>query len=107
MDGRTEGHQILPRAFYKDHEGIVHLSGFVTEGTADVIFHLPPGYRPAAGSSVTVPVVCAGGAFCTESNTGPGGVLGAGVSPGLDGAVQAPPEALVSGLGSISFRAEG
>ena len=94
-------------AFYKDHDGVVHLRGFVNSGTSDVIFLLPPGYRPAAASWVIVPEVCAGGTFCAAGNTGPGAVLGAGVSPGLDGAVQAPPEAVATGIESISFRAEG
>ena len=35
-------------AFYKDHEGVVHLKGVVTGGTG-LIFQLPSGYRPANG----------------------------------------------------------
>ncbi len=42
-----------PVGFYKDHEGIVHLTGTAkvgTEGTTKgLIFTLPPGFRPAAG----------------------------------------------------------
>ncbi|NEN88191.1 MAG: hypothetical protein F6K48_04355 [Okeania sp. SIO3H1] len=42
--------------FFKDSLGIVHLKGVVRNGTADTIFTLPPGYRPAAQElhSVTV-----------------------------------------------------
>jgi hypothetical protein len=46
-----------PVGFYKDHEGIVHLTGVVkvgTEGTLKgLIFSLPPGYRPASGVAET------------------------------------------------------
>ncbi len=45
---------LQPVAFYKDHEGIVHLEGVAQVGkgttiTAASIFTLPPGFRPAAG----------------------------------------------------------
>jgi hypothetical protein len=48
------GLNFAPVGFYKDHEGIVHLTGFATVGEAATpltpIFTLPPGYRPAAGT---------------------------------------------------------
>jgi hypothetical protein len=38
-----------PVAFYKDHEGVVHLIGKTKGGpVGSVIFQLPPGYRPAS-----------------------------------------------------------
>jgi hypothetical protein len=33
--------------FYVDRVGVVHLKGYVTSGTAALIFTLPPAYRPA------------------------------------------------------------
>lgn len=48
--------------FYKDHEGIVHLEGdaFVGPGVGSpvsraIVFKLPPGFRPAAKTSLTFP----------------------------------------------------
>ncbi len=44
-----------PAAFYKDHDGIVHLEGAIQVGKEEVfsnfvpIFTLPPGFRPANG----------------------------------------------------------
>ncbi len=43
-----------PVGFYKDHEGVVHLTGQAVVGTEtnpspNLIFSLPPGYRPASG----------------------------------------------------------
>jgi hypothetical protein len=45
--------------FYKDRGGVVHLKGSAAGGPSNnVIFGLPPGYRPAAGELVTVAVGC-------------------------------------------------
>ncbi len=45
--------------FYKDREGVVHLKGAAMGGTSNnVIFGLPPGYRPTAGELVTIAVGC-------------------------------------------------
>lgn len=57
-----EGVNFPPAGFYKDHEGIVHLQGFVTVGTGaspieGLVFSLPPGFRPAAGVSLVFPNV--------------------------------------------------
>jgi hypothetical protein len=57
-----EGVNFPPAGFYKDHEGIVHLQGFVFVGEGKspiegLIFQLPAGYRPAAGTSVVFPNV--------------------------------------------------
>ena len=48
-------------AFFKDHEGIVHLKGSVKAGGSGPIFQLPPGFRPAAaGKKIEVAATCAG-----------------------------------------------
>ena len=53
-------------AFFKDHEGIVHLKGSVKAGGSGPIFQLPPGFRPAAaGKKIEVAATCAG-APCPE-----------------------------------------
>ncbi len=53
-------------AFFKDHEGIVHLKGSVKPGGSGPIFQLPPGFRPAAaGKKIEVAATCAG-APCPE-----------------------------------------
>jgi hypothetical protein len=44
-----EGIGFTPAAFYKDHDGTVHLEGFIVPGTGPIAFVLPPGYRPASG----------------------------------------------------------
>jgi hypothetical protein len=48
--------------FYKDHEGIVHLEGDAFVGSGGtlpyaIVFALPPGFRPAAKTSLTFPNV--------------------------------------------------
>jgi hypothetical protein len=56
------GVSLRPVGFYKDHEGIVHLEGdaFVGPGVGSpvsraIVFKLPPGFRPAAKTSLTFP----------------------------------------------------
>jgi hypothetical protein len=85
--------------FYKDQEGVVHLKGRAEGGTAETIFQLPPGYRPASGRILGFAVICTG---CNEgkTNTGDLGITGS------DGAVQAPAEATRVGLDGVTFRAE-
>lgn len=84
--------------FYKDHEGIVHLQGAVKVGPGQVIFTLPPGYRPAAGT--LEPFVALG-----EETTGLVVAVGAGVNIAFlhEGAVIATEEEAI--LSGISFRA--
>jgi len=48
------GLKFQPIGFYKDHEGVVHLSGAAGVGKEEnpvpgLLFTLPPGYRPASG----------------------------------------------------------
>ena len=44
------GISLPPVSFYKDREGLVRLEGAGKPGVNGVIFVLPPGYRPAAGT---------------------------------------------------------
>ncbi len=47
--------KFAPVGYYKDHDGIVHLTGAAklgTEGTVKgLIFQLPSGFRPASGGA--------------------------------------------------------
>ena len=46
-------------AFYKDHDGIVHLKGHAAGGEPTYqIFQLPPGYRPASKTILPFAVEC-------------------------------------------------
>jgi hypothetical protein len=46
-------------AYYKDHEGIVHLKGHAGgDEPGFAIFQLPPGYRPPAGTILPFAVEC-------------------------------------------------
>jgi hypothetical protein len=95
-------------AFFKDHEGIVHLRGAATSGVGGLVFHLPPGFRPADERVLELPAACLGG------NCGPGPdtriyIWGVDVSsPDLTGAVLLPegPSSSIS-FDGITFRAEG
>jgi hypothetical protein len=87
--------------FYKDHDGTVHLLGFVKTGENGAIFRLPPGFRPTNGtleffgaSPSTKVLIVAG------SNVGPGGESG-GVVVVFSGATGE-----VVSLGGDTFRAE-
>ena len=85
--------------FYKDHEGIVHLQGFVKVGAGPVpIFTLPPGYRPPNGTLLVFEQVSEAPVQIVGSNTNIEGLV-------LDGAVLGAPgkNAVLEG---ITFRAE-
>jgi hypothetical protein len=89
--------------FYKDQLGIVHLKGKTEKGT-EVIFRLPPGFRPGAHKFLDFLTQCGN---CAGDTTGFLEINGSGMnSPGEDGAVIAPSGANVTGLDGISFRAE-
>ncbi len=87
-------------AFYKDHEGIVHLKGTVTGGLG-AVFRLPAGYRPT--ERLIFPAYCSGGG-CSASGDGNAEVWGTNAPPELVGAVEI--LGVTSGLDGISFRAE-
>jgi hypothetical protein len=78
-------------AFFKDHEGIVHLKGEFNACTTFDVFTLPAGYRPAPGMIQEF--------FGTNVS-----VYGPGVSPGFDGHVFC--SVGVCSLDGITFRAE-
>jgi hypothetical protein len=93
-------------AFYKDHEGVVHLRGVATGGlAAGAVFQLPPGFRPASGKIFSSPVPCSGTAgTCNSIGLGSIFIAGSGLS-GEGGVLVAPGTTGVT-LDSISFRAE-
>ena len=73
-----------PAGFYKDREGIVHLVGRITSGSANnAIFQLPPGYRPASGKYAVLPAACE----CMAAQTTIISIQGSGLAPSMDGAV--------------------
>ncbi len=88
-------------AFYKDHDGIVHLRGLV-EGGSGPIFILPPGYRPTPGKVALFAVRCSGGS-CGTGNTGVAWVYGSGYDAYSNSIYV---EATSTSLDGISFRAE-
>ncbi len=92
-------------AFYKDHEGVVHLRGAVTGGgSLSVIFQLPAGDRPANGQFIRVPVGCTGGTGCPNDVAS---VIIAGSNfaiPVYEGGVIAPSEATDVYLNGITSK---
>jgi hypothetical protein len=88
-------------AFYKDHEGIVHLKGLVTGGTSGTVFQLPPGYRSA--ERLYFPIECDGDG-CTLSGDGFADVIGSNEPPEKAGVVSVIGE--YASLSGIDFRAE-
>jgi hypothetical protein len=86
-------------AFFKDHEGVVHLRGFAKSGSG-AVFQLPPGYRPTSGRFLEFPMVCYG---CgTEAEVGVVDGPGQGAN---NGEVFGPPGTSF-GLDGVTFRAE-
>jgi hypothetical protein len=90
-------------AFYKDHEGVVHLKGIARLGS-EAMFKLPPGFRPAANLGSQYPVGCTGGVNCT-SGLGLVSIVGSGTGAN-EGDVIAPGGAGIVKLEGITFRAE-
>jgi hypothetical protein len=97
-----------PVAFYKDHEGVVHLRGAAMSGTAlEPIFHLPPGFRPAGSSVIRVPVACSGPAG-TDCEKGASSIAIVGSNfpiPADEGEGLSPAGATSVFLDGITFRA--
>jgi hypothetical protein len=87
-------------AFYKDQLGVVHLRGIALGGSS-AIFELPPGFRPASGKTIQVPIKCSP----CPSNIGIGTISGSGFIPGADGAVEGSGSEF-NFLEGIAFRAE-
>jgi hypothetical protein len=92
-------------AFYRDHEGVVHLKGAALEGEPSTpIFQLPPGYRPTRRTAQTIPVACSP---CSVGETGVVLIEGPDFPGGVDGAVVAPEGATIAvSLDGAAFRAE-
>jgi hypothetical protein len=98
-----------PAGFFKDREGIVHLQGRLVYHDSgnqnNVIFQLPPGYRPANGKGLFVPAACE----CTGTQTTTITIDGSGIGPTLDGSVSISNGTLPLGdslmLDGITFRA--
>ncbi len=90
--------------FYKDREGTVHLKGFAKGGNKNKpVFHLPVGFRPAAGKVLLAPGVCLG---CAGGVISAVTILGSGLTePANEGAVVMA-EATSIGFDGITFRAE-
>jgi hypothetical protein len=90
--------------FYKDQEGIVHLKGAVDSGgEGQIIFSLPPGFRPANGHFIRVAVPCEGEGCPNGVANSP--IVGPNVLPGDDGAVFGPIKASAVYLDGVTFRA--
>jgi hypothetical protein len=97
----VESVKLAPVGFYKDHEGIVHLTGLAIGGnsaTINSVFTLPPGYRPAASTLLLFEQFSEAELIVAGSNTSLGGQV-------LDGKVLVEKEGTIS-LDGITFRAE-
>ena len=97
------GNSFEPVGFFKDHEGVVHLKGMAVT-TADGIFRLPAGYRPADGKALRFTSTC--------HDPCPGDleqvtVQGGGFSASRDGMVQGATAGSAVSLDGITFRADG
>jgi hypothetical protein len=112
--GTFEGRGHPSAGFFKDHEGVVHLQGFVKVGSGSPlarIFSLPPGYRPAASSSVYFNVFCSPELELCEDSEHYAPLITTGsnlsfLSQTFNGAVITLPNTIVS-LDGVTFRAEG
>ncbi len=78
LDGATSfpekvGIKFQAVGFYKDHEGIVHLTGIAEVGKEEkpvhgLLFTLPPGYRPTSGVTEVLPGSGSSGVYVFGSN---------------------------------------
>ncbi len=95
-----------PVGFYKDQEGVVHLKGTASSGASGTpIFRLPPGYRPANGDFVRMPVACFG-AGC-PNDVGALEIVSSNFTaiPEDEDAVLSPTGATDVSLSGVTFRA--
>jgi len=92
-------------AFYKDHEGIVHVRGEAIAGAeGTIIFQLPPGYRPTSREFIREPVSCVGSGCPNEV----GSITIAGSNTKIladEGGVFGPTGATDVFLDGVTFRA--
>ncbi len=94
-------------AFYKDHDGVVHLRGtaFGFGVGSGAIFRLPAGFRPTTGKILSFPVPCSGsGGSCSTVGMGTIAIAGSGLA--VEGQLLVPPGTTEMTLDPISFRAE-
>lgn len=94
-------------AFYKDHDGVVHLRGvaFGFGVGSGAIFRLPAGFRPTSGKILSFPVSCSGsGGSCSTVGLGTISIAGSGLP--AEGQLLVPPGTTEMTLDSITFRAE-
>jgi hypothetical protein len=93
-----------PVAFFKDHEGIVHLKGRATRAVSasGLIFALPPGFRPAQDKVLIQAVSCE----CSSALVGELDISGTKpAEPTNSGAIYGP-NATTVGFDGVTFRAE-
>ena len=93
-------------AFFKDHEGVVHLTGIAVGGPSGDggVFHLPPGFRPASGKILALQTGCGGTPACDDGVAGLD-IYGTGFGE-ADGLVQGPYGAFSVYFEETIFRAE-
>jgi len=87
-------------AFFKDHEGVVHLKGEADVGPSGV-FELPEGYRPPSGRAIHLVGVCR---TCAAPSVVPVRIAGGGFPSG-NGLVSSDPGVAMISLDGITFRA--
>ncbi len=93
-----------PVAFFKDHEGIVHLKGRATRATSasGLIFALPPGFRPATNKVLIQVVSCE----CSSGLVGELDINGTKPSEPSNSGALSGPNATTVGFDGVTFRAE-
>ena len=90
----------MTAAFFKDHDGIVHVSVVIEGGpSTEFLFKLPQGYRPADQRVLGMAVACSP---CGTTGVGQMNIYGTLVGPN-DGGILA---ATVMSLDGISFPSE-
>jgi hypothetical protein len=81
----TAGISLPPAGFWKDKEGVVHLTGYAKLGTSSTlpsVFTLPPGFRPGSGNILEwepidkLPVIAIGSNVVIEGVDLSGKVIG-------------------------------
>jgi hypothetical protein len=101
---KNAGGLSLTAAFFKDHDGIVHLRGVIEGGpSTEFLFKLPQGYRPAVQKVLGMAVACSP---CGATGVGQMNIYGTLGGPNDGGILIATGGATVVSLDGISFPAE-